>query len=137
MTASSNEKFPPCKVGDTVRVKIPDVDRGRGDFPNVLMVVLECNDKGLYKLGNKYGTITELFSRNQFTVCDSKFLDIDMVSPEKKSLRQIANAQSTSGGQGYKRCHCKTKCGNKKCLCKAAGILCNSKCLSSLSCSNK
>ncbi|KAL0881068.1 hypothetical protein ABMA27_002198 [Loxostege sticticalis] len=86
------------------------------------MVVLECNDDGLYKLGNQFVTITELFSRNQFTVCETKFLDIDI---------------STTGGQGYKRCHCKTKCGNRKCLCKAAGILCNSKCHSSLSCSNK
>lgn len=137
MTVTSNEKFAACKVGDTVRVKIPDVDRGRGDFPNVLMAVVECADNGLYKLGNKTGTISELFSRNQFTVCDSKFLDIEDVSPEKKSLRQIANAQSTSGGQGYKRCHCKTKCGTKKCLCKAAGILCNSKCHSSLNCNNK
>ncbi|KAL0860688.1 hypothetical protein ABMA27_010030 [Loxostege sticticalis] len=101
------------------------------------MVVLECNDDGLYKLGNQFGTITELFSRNQFTVCETKFLDIDIVPPEKKTLRQISNAQSTTEGQGYKRCHCKTKCGNRKCLCKAAGILCNSKCHSSLSCSNK
>ncbi|CAG5010243.1 unnamed protein product [Parnassius apollo] len=85
MTALSNRKFPQCKIGDTVRLKIPDVDRGRGDFPNVLMVVLECNDDGLYKLGNQFGTITELFSRNQFTVCEAKFLDVDIVSSEKKN----------------------------------------------------
>ncbi|CAG5024424.1 unnamed protein product [Parnassius apollo] len=98
MTALSNIKFSPCKIGDTVRVKIPDVDRGRGDFPNVLMVVLECNYDALYKLRNQFGTITELFSRNQFTICEAKFLDVDIVSPEKKSLRQIANAISTTGG---------------------------------------
>ncbi|CAG5009843.1 unnamed protein product [Parnassius apollo] len=86
MTALSNRKFPPCKIGDTVRVKIPDVDRGRGDFPNVLMVVLECDDDGLYKLGNQFDTITELFSRNQFTVYEAKFLDVDIVSPEEKKI---------------------------------------------------
>ncbi|XP_050307832.1 KRAB-A domain-containing protein 2-like [Anthonomus grandis grandis] len=41
MKALSNSKFPPCSVGDTVRVTIPDVDRGRGDFRNILMTVIE------------------------------------------------------------------------------------------------
>ncbi|XP_050302119.1 uncharacterized protein LOC126740226 [Anthonomus grandis grandis] len=100
-------KFPPCNVGDTVRLKIPDVDRGRGDFRNVLMVVVETNREGMYRLGNESGTIEEMFSRNQFTVCDNQLLDIDKVSSEKKSLRQIATSESMSGGQGYKRCHCK------------------------------
>lgn len=137
MKSLSNIKYPPCNVGDNVRVKIPDVDRGRGDFRNIILTVLQCSENGLYKLGNEKGTIPEMFSRNQFTVCESKFVNIENVSADKKSLRQLANLQSTSGGQGFKKCHCKTKCGTKKCLCKAANILCNSKCHSSLSCNNK
>ncbi|XP_047505092.1 KRAB-A domain-containing protein 2-like [Pieris napi] len=136
MKALSNLKFPPCSVGDTVRVQIPDVDRGRGEFRNVLMVVIE-KAGDLYRLGNERGTIEEMFSRNQFSVCHDKLIDIENISPEKKSLRELANEQSLSGGQGYKRCNCKTKCATKKCSCKAAGKLCNSKCHSSLSCSNK
>lgn len=137
MKSLSNIKYPPCNVGDNVRVKIPDVDRGRGDFRNIILTVLECTENGLYKLGNEKGTIPEMFSRNQFAVCESQFVNIRDVSAENKSLRQLANLQSTSGGQGFKKCHCKTKCGTKKCLCKAANILCNSKCHSSLSCNNK
>ena len=137
MKAMKNSKFPPCSVGDTVRVKIPDVDRGRGDFRNVLMTVVERTDDGFYKLGNARGTIEELFSRNQFSVCDEKLVVLESVSPEKKSLRQLANEQSLLGGQGYKRCNCKTSCKTNKCKCKAAKNLCNSKCHSSLSCFNK
>ena len=61
MVNRSNSKFPLCKVGDTVRVSIPDVDRGRGDFRNILMAILEIDDKGFYKLGNYFGTIEENF----------------------------------------------------------------------------
>ena len=30
MLKFSNRKFPPAQVGDTVKLRIPDVDRGRG-----------------------------------------------------------------------------------------------------------
>lgn len=56
-------------------------------------------------LGNESGTIEEMLSRNQFTLCENTLLDIDKVSSEKKSLRQIATSQSMPGGQGYRGCH--------------------------------
>lgn len=55
----------------------------------------------------------------------------------KKSLHEIANAQSLLGGQGFKKCLCKSKCLSNKCKCKSVGILCNSKCYLNLNCSNK
>ncbi|CAH2005632.1 unnamed protein product [Acanthoscelides obtectus] len=137
MKALSNSKFPPCSVGDTVRVKIPDVDRVRGDFRNILMTVIEKIYDEFYKLANKRGTIEEMFSRNQFSVCNEKLVDMESVSLEKKSLRQLANQQSLLGGQGYKRCNCKTKCVTNKCKCKAIGNLFNTKCHNNLSCLNK
>lgn len=137
MLKRSNSKFPRCKVGDTVRVAVPDVDRGRGDFRNVLMAILEVDEKGFYKLGNYDGTIGELFSRNQFTPTNAIHLDLSQISKEKKSLRQLASIQSKFGGQGYQRCSCRGGCDNKKCSCKAKGLLCNSKCHKSLPCKNK
>lgn len=41
MKAASAKRFPPANVGDTVMVPIPDVDRGRAEFPNVKAVVIE------------------------------------------------------------------------------------------------
>ena len=36
MTRLAREKFPQGKVGDTVKVRVPDVDRGRRDSRNNL-----------------------------------------------------------------------------------------------------
>ncbi|CAG5038951.1 unnamed protein product [Parnassius apollo] len=61
MKQNSAAKFPECHIGDTVRVKIPEVDRGRGDFRNILLTVLDKNEDRLYKLGNENGTIEQFF----------------------------------------------------------------------------
>lgn len=137
MKTRSNLKFSTCEVGTVVRVPIPDVDRSRCDFRNVLMLITAVDENGLYTLANEDGLIEEKFSRNQFTPCDANLLDISKISNVKMTLRQLANKQSTSGGQGYFKCNCKTGCTKNTCKCKSAGILCNSKCHHSLSCSNK
>ena len=41
MLKNSVKRFPPAAIGDTVMVPIPDVDRGRAEFPNVKAVVIE------------------------------------------------------------------------------------------------
>lgn len=133
----SINKFPPCNVGDTVRVKLPEVDRSKGDPQNVLFAVVSISDDQYYELGNKNGTLHQLYSRNQLTICSEPLLDISKVLAAKKSLREIANEQSFSGGQGFKKCLRKTKCLANKCKCKSGGILSNSKCHPNLNCSNK
>jgi len=45
MKAWSNKKLKPTEVGATVRVPVPDVDKGRGDARNILAVVIEVNIK--------------------------------------------------------------------------------------------
>ena len=119
-----NKSFPPANVGDTVRVAVPDVDRGRVDTRNVLFIVLSVDDCIFFKLGNQFGTLPQLYTRNQFTISPEKLLSLDDVA-EEKSLREIAGLQSLSGGQGFKKCRCKAKCESNKCRCKASGVLCN------------
>jgi len=137
MLRSSNQKFPPAQVGDTVRVRVPDIDRGRMDYQNILAVVMDV-DNDFYKLGTQYGIISQLYTRNQFAVCKEKLISLnDVLSDKTMSLRQVSTAASKSGGQGYVRCNCKKKCNTKKCNCKNGGILCNSKCHDSLPCCNK
>lgn len=53
------------------------------------------------------------------------------------SLREISSRQSQFGGQGMKKCSCKTKCTNTRCICRKSNVLCNSRCHSSTSCNNK
>ena len=52
----SNAKFPEAKEGSTVQLKIPDVDRGRGDPRSIIAVVLKITEDGFYQLGCKCGT---------------------------------------------------------------------------------
>lgn len=137
MLRTSQKQFPPAQIGDSVRIQVPDVDRGRTDSRNVLAVVVGIEDSDFYKLANKNGTLKQLYTRNQFVICKEKLLSINEISAQEISLREAAAANSRSGGQGYTRCHCKRKCSTNKCSCKSKGLLCNSKCHNSLSCCNK
>ena len=136
MRMNSDIKFPPANVGDTVRVPVPDVDKGPGDARNILAVVLEETD-GFYKLGTKDGVLRQLYARSQFTVCRRKFVDIEDVPQQKVALRSVATSQAIGGRQGFMKCMCKGKCQNSRCCCLKKGVLCNSRCHNSLSCCNK
>ncbi|XP_071052387.1 uncharacterized protein [Onthophagus taurus] len=137
MKITSDKLHPSADVGSTVRVKIPDVDRGRGDPRSVLAVVLEVTDDNYYKLGTRNGIINQLYARSQFSVCDEKLVTTEEVPSKEMSLRTVAIAQSIGTGQGFKKCACTKKCETKKCLCKRSNLLCNSKCHGSNPCTNK
>ena len=57
MKINSDKKFPPASVGTTVRVPIPDVDRGRGELRNILAVVMTVTQDGFYQLGTTEGIV--------------------------------------------------------------------------------
>ncbi len=62
--------FKPAEIGDSVMVLIPMVDQGRGEFPNVEAVIIGKEDDGLYKLGTKHGLLKQLYTRNQYSLCE-------------------------------------------------------------------
>jgi len=101
------------KVGDSVAVPIPLVDRGRGDPRNILGIVLDRNENDLYTICVKGGILRGEYSRNQFDVCPQTLLTEQDVDQTKTiSLRQAVNVmESSSGGQGFVRCNCS---GHKK-----------------------
>lgn len=137
MKLSSEKAFPKLAIGTTVKIPIPSVDRSKVDAKNILGLVLEVTDDGYYKLGTLNGTINCLFSRNQISDCKESFLRAEDIPNKEISLREASRKESRTGGQGYVHCSCKQKCSNKKCKCNANGIKCNSKCHSSLPCTNK
>lgn len=53
MLNTSGFKYPVAKVGDTVRVKVTDVDWARSDGRNILATVVEITDVNFYKLSTK------------------------------------------------------------------------------------
>ncbi|XP_046683489.1 uncharacterized protein LOC124369516 [Homalodisca vitripennis] len=78
MKANSDKKFPPVTKGVTVRVPIPDVDKGRGDLRNILAVVMDTTEDGFYKLGTANGVLKQLYARSQFTVCQKSLVRLEL-----------------------------------------------------------
>ena len=147
------KRFPPAAIGDTVMVPIPDVDRGRAEFPNVKAVVIEvvilranknaqkclqANDNATYKLGTEHGRLKQLYTRNEFTPCIEKFLGVENVPANEISLREAATAGAMGSGQGFVKCGCTKGCQKRSCKCYKNNIKCNSKCHTKIStCDNK
>ena len=102
MKMRSDKNFPDPKIGDTVRVPIPQVDRGKTDARNVLACVLEVTPDGFFKLGTRQGTLKQLYVRSQFQLCHEQFLKLeDVPAHEEMSLRSVASAQAVGNGQGF------------------------------------
>jgi hypothetical protein len=53
MKLISDATHPPVDVGGNVIIRIADVDRAKADLRNILGVVLDKNEDGLYKIGTK------------------------------------------------------------------------------------
>jgi hypothetical protein len=86
-----------------VLIPIPNVDRGKGDPRNILAVVINKDELG-YKLGTKSGTLRGLYTRNQFELSDSKFLDIGSINNENElSLRPAVRIVSLCDGHSTLR----------------------------------
>jgi len=136
MKKNSDASLPPCEIGDTVLVPVPEVDRAKTDFRKIKAVILSV-DNNFYKLGTEAGILHSVYARSQFDVCSEKFISINDVPENQIALRSAATALSIGSGQGFVRCNCNGKCTNNRCKCRKANTLCNSKCHSSLPCENK
>lgn len=137
MLKRSNSKFPVAEIGDSVRIRVPEVDRAKADSLNIIGVIMLVTDNNLYKLGTKYGVLNQLYSRNEFTICKEKFVSVDEVPKTTCSLRECARKDSNLGGQGFQYCNCTGECNTNRCKCRKMRVLCNSKCHKTLSCKNK
>ena len=138
MTRLARGKFPQGKVGDTVKVRMPDIDHGRCDSRNILGVIMEADlTKDLYRIGTEDGILNSWYERNQFSTCTEGTVNIADVPSVNMSLRECAGKASLFGGPGYRRCNYKTSCQSNLCSWRKPNKLCNSKCHNSLSCQNK
>ena len=115
-----------------------EVDRGRLDPANFTAVVMDHNEEtGLCTLGTTVGTLDTQFSRNQFELLPQKFVSTaDVPENVTVGVREAARLHSNTGGQGFFKCSCQTKCETKKCKCRKDGVRCNSRCHKNRSCRN-
>ena len=89
-----------------------------------------------YTIGKRNRIIKGKLARNQFEYVQYTGIQAEDIPPEQITLREIVSAQSVCGGQGYRRCHCRSNCLSKRCSCLKAGHRCNSACHSHKSCEN-
>lgn len=137
MLKRSNRKFSEVSTDDNVVVPIPEVDRAKCEFPNLVGIIMGKEDD-LYVIGCRAGWIKEKLARNGFEKCSSNFLTRADVPGAWVTLRKASTLASVDGkAQGMFKCNCKKSCSVGKCKCKRANLLCNSKCHSSSSCDNK
>lgn len=109
----SERRFCEGKIGQSVKIKIPDVDRARSDLRSILGVIISGNkrnftvmsiinmfthlwlnfvpvDNGNYKLGTTKGKLQHYYSRNQFTIRKEEFVCIKDVPDIQLSLKEVA-----------------------------------------------
>ncbi|KAI1718055.1 KRAB-A domain-containing protein 2-like [Ditylenchus destructor] len=137
MLQRSARLLAPLKVGSSVMVPIPEVDRGRAEFPNVKGIVMEVTSEGMHKIGTEHGVLNNLYAANCVTPCREAFLSVENVPDKTVSLRTAANSSAMGTGQGPFKCGCKQKCNSTRCKCFKSNLKCNSKCHSSMPCDNK
>jgi len=139
MKKKAKQSEGPVDVGTIVQVPLDDVDRDRVDNPTLTLVVLELvkvTRRTMYRLGCKVGPMQNLYARSYIRPVPRmtpKALSLDNVLANYKSMptcteRKAARIVSPTGGQGMISCQCKGKCDTKRCKCKAAGRICNSRC---------
>lgn len=84
-------KIQKAKVGQNVRLKVPDIDRAKTDTESIIAVVVDVKDNEFYQLGTKIGV-------------HENFIKIEEASKDKKvSFREIVRKLSLTGGQGLKK----------------------------------
>ncbi|GFW59757.1 uncharacterized protein TNCV_4718491 [Trichonephila clavipes] len=86
-------------MGTTVRVPVPDVDKGRGDSRNILAAsIMSVTEDGFYRLETSDGILKQLYARSRFTLCPQNLLRIQNISDCEISHRSVAIAQSSGRG---------------------------------------
>lgn len=90
MKLLSDKNFPNPLVGDTVRVRAPQVDHGKTDVRIILISVIEVTEDRFIGLGTRDGILKQLYSRSQFQLYHGKFSNIDIPS-QLITLRFVAS----------------------------------------------
>ncbi|XP_039303442.1 KRAB-A domain-containing protein 2-like [Solenopsis invicta] len=137
MQLISDATHSPVDIGANIIIPIPDVDRGKADLRNLIGIVLERNEDGLYKIGTKDGILNKLYCRSEFDISPQIFLTQEQMPKQEIFLRTAARKGAVGTGQGFVRCACTKNCTSKRFFCMKKGNLCNSKCHNSMPCKNK
>lgn len=117
MMSRCEKLHPMASVGQNVTIPIPDPDKSKASFRNIIGVIMKIEDSN-HTVGTKFGIINVKYSRGEFDIAKECFVKVNDVPKNLISLRTAAKYSSIGNRQGYSRCYCKTDCMSQKCLCK-------------------
>ena len=131
------------EVGDTVRVGVAEVDRGRTDPSSMVLVIVEVLQftadevKWKYRLACPRGVMKAVYAR-PYLIPTRSALSLAQLGFANTVLhwktmptigeRKAVSFASATGGQGLLRCSCTGSCLVGRCACRTAGRVCNSRC---------
>ena len=122
------------KVGDNCTIRIPEFDRGPSDPKNLLVVVLGI-ENNLYEVGCRQGKLSTKFTAADLDAVPEKLIyEKDVAADCILSVRSAVT--KATGGQGYLKCNCTSKCQTLRCSCLKKKMKCNSKCHPGKACNN-
>ena len=84
-------KLGEAKIGDTVKIEVPAVDRGHADLLHILAYILKIDKShATYQLATKHGILDGWQSRNMFDICKQKFISFESLKLDvAHSLRKL------------------------------------------------
>ncbi|CAI6366058.1 unnamed protein product [Macrosiphum euphorbiae] len=68
MKTNSENRLREGKIGESVKIRIPDVDKARSDLRSILGVIMSVKNNN-YEIGTTEGKLQQLYARNQFEIC--------------------------------------------------------------------
>ena len=115
--------FFPVTLFPTTRIPIPHVGRAKTDHRNILGVVIDVGEKGLYQVQTRHGVSNSWFCHNQFELCEQNILSLASRLATRKRQREpfcprgcycrvrvtdkvFKNAVAKETGVGNKRAFC-------------------------------
>ena len=131
---SSSKKFHPACVGDNVIIPIQRPDRMTSLGQRNLLGVITGVGDSCYTIGARDGTLNNEYTRNQFDLCFSKFIQPSTV-PCSSISQTSAMRNASLGIEGGSFCRCKY-CKTNRYACKKAFRTCNTKCHQGHKCFN-
>ena len=88
----------------------------------------------MYEVGCREGKLNAKFTAANLNHVTEALLGIESVPETVVSLRTVVTR--ATGGQGYTKCSCKSKCETGRCSCFKKKMICNSRCHPGTSCKN-
>ena len=125
-------------IGTMVQMNAAEVDRAKTDVATITGVVVEhrhMEDVLHYRVAAHAGVLKALYARHQLKPLKTPLdlLGLDSVLDNWKTMPEVGERAcmrlvSAVGGQGLLHCHCVGTCLTRRCSCRKAKRLCNSRC---------